>query len=51
MVIRWLINDSKSCIPTNSAKSGDDNYFSLVHNIRTGVHVDSNKTNPTYLVG
>ena len=33
-----------SCIPTDSMKSGDD-YSSLVHSIRTGICIDSNKTN------
>jgi len=40
-----------SSIPTDSVKSGDDDYFSLIHNIRTGAYVDSDKTNPAYLVG
>jgi len=39
-----------SCIPTDSVKSGY-NYSSLVHNIGTGAYIDSDKTNPTYLVG
>jgi len=38
-----------SCIPTDSVKSGDD-CSSLVHKIGTGVYIDSNKTNPAYLV-
>ena len=38
------------CIPTDSVKSGDD-CSSLVHNIGTGAYIDSDKTNPTYLVG
>ena len=40
----------KSCIPTDSVKSGDDD-SSLVHNIGTGAYIDSDKTNPAYLVG
>ena len=40
-----------SYIPTDSIKSGDDDYSNLVHNIRTGAYVDSNKTNQAYLVG
>ena len=40
-----------SCIPTDSKKSEDNNYSSLVHNIGTGVYVNSDKTNLTYLVG
>ena len=40
----------ESCIPTDSEKSGDDDYSSLVLNIRTGAYVDSDKTNPAYLV-
>ena len=39
----------KSCIPTNSVKSGD--YSSLVHSIRTGAHIESDKTNLAYFVG
>jgi len=39
-----------SCIPTDSLKSGD-NDFSLVHNIRIGAYIDSNKTNLTNFVG
>jgi len=40
----------RSCIPTDSVKSGDD-YSSFIHNIVTGAYIDSDKTNPTYLVG
>ena len=40
-----------NCIPTNSVKSGDDDYSSLIHNIETGAYVDSDKTNPAYLIG
>ena len=39
-----------SYIPTDSIKSGDD-YSSLVHNIRTGAYIDSDKTNPAFFVG
>ena len=39
-----------NCIPTDSVKSGDDN-FSLAHNIASGAYVDSDKTNAAYLVG
>ena len=39
-----------SCIPIDSVKSSD-NYFSLIHSIGTGTYIDSDKTNPTYLVG
>jgi len=39
-----------SCIPTDSVKSGDVDYSSLIHNIGTGSYVDSDKTNPAYLV-
>jgi len=39
-----------SCIPTDLVKSEDD-CSSLIHNIGTGAYVDSDKTNPTYLVG
>ena len=38
-----------SCIPIDSVKSGDD-CSSIVHNIRTGAYIDSDKTNPAYLV-
>ena len=41
----------ESCIPTGSVKSRDDDYSSLVHNIEIGAYVDSDKTNPTYLIG
>jgi len=37
------------CNPTDSVKSGDD-YSNLIHNIRTGVYIDSYKTNHAYLV-
>jgi len=40
----------ESCIPTDSMKSGDD-CSSLIHSIGTGAYIDSDKTNPTYLVG
>ena len=46
------IVDSKtrgSCIPTDSVKSGD-NCPILVHNIRIGAYIDSDKTNLAYLV-
>ena len=39
-----------SCIPTDSVKSGDD-CSSFIHNIGVGACVNSDKTNPTYLVG
>ena len=45
--------DSKtqgSCIPTDLVKSGD-NCLILVHNIRIGAYIDSDKTNLAYLVG
>jgi len=39
-----------SCTPTDSVKNGDD-YSILIHNIGTGVYIDSNKTNwHTWLV-
>jgi len=38
-----------SCIHTDAVKSGDD-CSSLVHSIGTGVYIDLDKTNPTYLV-
>ena len=39
-----------SCIPTDSVKS-DYDCSSLVHNIRTGADIGSDKTNPTNLIG
>ena len=36
-----------SCIPIDSVKSSDD-YSSIVHSIRTGACIDSDKTNPTH---
>ena len=39
----------ESCIPIDSVKSGD--YSSLIHSIRTGAHIESDKTNLTYLLG
>jgi len=39
-----------SCITIDSVKSGDD-CSSLVHSIGIGAYIDSDKTNPTYLVG
>ena len=38
----------ESCVPTDSMKSGD--YSSLVHTIGTGAHIESDKTNLTWLV-
>jgi len=38
-----------SCIPTDSVKS-DDDCSSLVYSIGTGAYIDSDKTNPAYLV-
>ena len=43
-------NTRRSCMPTDSVKSGDD-YSSLVHSIGTGAHIESDKTNLAYLVG
>ena len=40
-----------SCIPTDSVKRGDDDCSSLVYNIKTRAYVDTDKTNPAYLVG
>jgi len=40
----------ESCIPIDSMKSGD-NYSNLVHNTGTGDNIDSDKINPTYLIG
>ena len=39
----------ESCVSTDSVKSGD--YSSLFHSIRTVAHIESDKTNLTYLVG
>jgi len=39
----------ENCIPIDSVKSSDD-CSSLVNNIGTGACIDSDKTNPTYLV-
>ena len=36
-----------SCIPTDSVKSGDD-CSCLVHSIRTGAYIDSDKMNPAH---
>ena len=40
----------ESYITTESVKISDD-CSSLVHSIEIGAYIDSNKTNPTYLVG
>ena len=40
-----------SCIRTDSVKRGDDDCFSLFHNIGTGAYVDSDKTILAFLVG
>ena len=37
----------ETCISIDSVKSNDDS-FSLVHNIRTGAWIDSDKTNPAH---
>jgi len=45
--------DSKTrerCIPTDSAKSGDDCPI-LIHSTGIGAHINSAKTNLVYLVG
>ena len=39
-----------SCIPTNSVKNGND-HSNLVHKSGIGAYIDSDKTNPAYLVG
>jgi len=39
-----------SCITIDSVKSGN-NYSNLVHNTEIGDNIDSDKINPTYLVG
>ena len=39
-----------NCIPIDSVKSSDD-CSNLVHNIETRAYVDSDKTNPAYLIG
>jgi len=39
-----------SSIPTDSMKSGDD-CSSLIHSIGTRAYIDSDKSNPTHLVG
>jgi len=43
-------NTQGSCIPTDSVKSGDD-YFSLVHSIRTGAYIESDNPNSAHKVG
>jgi len=40
----------ESCIPTDSVKSGDD-HPNFVHNTGVGARTNSDKINPTYLVG
>ena len=40
----------ESCIPSDSVKNKDD-YSNLIHNIGTKAYIDSDKTNPAYLVG
>ena len=40
-----------SCIPTNSVKRRDDDYYSIVHNIETGKYIDLDKINLAYLIG
>jgi len=40
----------RSCIPTNSMKSGND-YFNLDYNFEIGAYVESSKINLAYLVG
>jgi len=39
----------ENCVSTDSMKSGD--YSSLFHSIRTGAHIESDKTNLAYMVG
>ena len=39
-----------SCIPIDSVKSSDDS-SNLVHSIGIRAYIDSDKTNPAYLVG
>ena len=43
-------NTRGSCIPTDSVKNGDD-YFSLVHSIGTGAHIELENPNSAYMVG
>ena len=40
----------KSCIPTDSVKSGDDCPI-LVHSTGIGAYIDPDKTNLAYLIG
>jgi len=47
-VFDHMIRESR--IPTNSVKSGDD-CSSFIYNIGTGTYIDSDKTNPAYLIG
>ena len=44
------IVDGKTCIPTDSVKSGDD-YPIPIHSTRIGAYIDSDKNNLSYLVG
>jgi len=48
MVVDNMIKGN--CILIDSVKSSDD-CSSLVHNIRTGAYINSDKTNLAYLVG
>jgi len=48
MVVEHMTRES--CIPIDSVKS-DDKYSNLIHNTGIGDNIDSNKTNPAYLVG
>ena len=40
----------ENCIPTDSVKS-DNDYSSLINNIGTGAHIESDNRNSTYMVG
>ena len=53
LVVGKVVNymTRESCIPTDSVKRGDDDCPNLIHNIGTGVYVDSDKSNLAYSVG
>ena len=52
MIVGKVIDNMarRNCIPIDSVKSRDD-YSDFVHNLRIGACIESDKTNPTYLVG
>ena len=51
MIVRKVVHNlaRERCIPIDSVKSRDD-YLNFVHTLEIGAYIDSDKTNPAYLL-